>query len=79
MQVYLSDELYKMVKMHHLRASELLQDAVRAELRRQRLLAETDRYVDDLVAQVGKPTARQRARAKSIVQQIGARKRRKAG
>ena len=37
-------------------ASELLQKAVRAELRRLDLLAETDRYVADLVAEVGPPS-----------------------
>ena len=44
MQVYLPDDLYKLVKARSLPASELLQKAVRAELRRLELLAETDRY-----------------------------------
>ena len=34
-------------------ASELLQDAVRAELHRQGLLEETDRYVAQLIDQAG--------------------------
>jgi hypothetical protein len=38
MQVYLPDDLYKAVKERRLPASELLQEAVRAELRRQELL-----------------------------------------
>lgn len=63
MQVYLPDDLYKLVKARGLPASELLQKAVRAELRRLELLDETDRYVADLVAEVGPPTAAQRARA----------------
>jgi post-segregation antitoxin (ccd killing protein) len=78
MQVYLPDDLYEVVKTRRLAASELLQNAVRAEVHRQELLAETDKYLADLVAQVGKPTARQRARAKNTVERI-ARRARKAG
>jgi post-segregation antitoxin (ccd killing protein) len=63
MQVYLPDDLYKLVKARGLPASELLQKAVRAELRRLELLAETDRYIADLVAEIGPPTAAQRKRA----------------
>ena len=43
MQVYLPDDLYDLVKARGLPASELLQKAVRAEVRRLDLLAETDR------------------------------------
>jgi post-segregation antitoxin (ccd killing protein) len=62
MQVYLPDDLYELVKARSLPASELLQKAVRAELRRLDLLAQTDRYVAELVAEVGPPAADQRAR-----------------
>ena len=79
MQVYLPDKLYKLVKARRLPASELLQDAVRAEVRRRELLAEADKYLADLVAHVGKPTARQRARARAVAQQIVGRTRRKVG
>ena len=48
MQVYLPDDLYAKVKSRGLPASELLQQAVRAELRRQDLLAETDKYLTSL-------------------------------
>jgi post-segregation antitoxin (ccd killing protein) len=75
MQVYLPDDLYKLVKTRRLAASELLQNAVREEVRRQDLLAETDKYLAELVKQVGTPTARQRARAKSIAQRIAGRAR----
>jgi hypothetical protein len=78
MQVYLPDDLYKLVKTGHLPASELLQQAVRAEARRREILRETDRYVADLAAQVGRPDARQRAHAKAIVQRVVERRRRKA-
>jgi hypothetical protein len=40
MQVYLPDDLYDLVKKRRLPASELLQDAVRAEVRRRQLLEE---------------------------------------
>jgi hypothetical protein len=75
MQVYLPDELYKLVKARRLPASELLQDAVRAELRRQELVAKGDKYLADLIADVGEPDARQRTRARAIAQRIGERKR----
>jgi post-segregation antitoxin (ccd killing protein) len=70
MQVYLPDGLYELVKTHSLPASELLQKAVRAELHRQELLSETDRYVADLVAEVGTPTTAQRTRAAAIARRL---------
>ena len=79
MQVYLPDELYELLKARQLPASELLQKAVRAELRRLDLLAETDRYVADLVSQVGQPGKVERARAGALVARITKRSRRKAG
>ncbi|MET0595647.1 MAG: hypothetical protein ABW133_23320 [Polyangiaceae bacterium] len=79
MQVYLPDELYKLVKAKRLPASELLQEAVRAEARRRELLAETDKYLDELTAKVGAPSARHRAKAKAVVQRIVGPSRRKAG
>jgi hypothetical protein len=56
-----------------------LQLAVRAEVRRLELLAETDKYLAELVAHVGKPSARSRAKASAIVRQITAKPRRKVG
>jgi post-segregation antitoxin (ccd killing protein) len=80
MQVYLPDDLYELVKARNLPASELLQRAVRAEVRRLDLLAETDRYVADLVAEVGHPTAAQRARARVVAERVArGMKKRKAG
>ncbi|MGD0950689.1 MAG: hypothetical protein ABSA52_25170 [Candidatus Binatia bacterium] len=77
MQVYLPDDLYELLKARDLPASELLQKAVRAEVRRLDLLAETERYVADLVAEVGPPTAGQRARALVVAQRLTRRPRRK--
>jgi post-segregation antitoxin (ccd killing protein) len=78
-QVYLPDDLYKQVKTRGLPASELLQKAVRVELRRLELLAETDRYVADLVAEVGPPTAAQRTRATTVARRLAQRSTRQAG
>lgn len=79
MQVYLPDELYKQVKARGLPASEILQKAVRAELRRLDLLAETERYVDRLVAEVGAPTDEDLKDADAVAERLARRRTRKAG
>jgi hypothetical protein len=68
-----------LVKTRGLPASELLQEAVRAELRRLELLTATDRYVEDLLAEVGPPTAAQRTRAAAIARRLARRPARQAG
>ena len=75
MQVYLPEDLYEQVKARGLPTSELLQKAVRAELRRQDLLAETDRYVADLIAEVGPPSAAERTRAAAVARRLAPRRR----
>lgn len=79
MQVYLPKDLYKTVKGRRLPASELLQDAVRAEMRRRELEAATEKYLTELAAEAGEPTPRQRARAAAVARGIAARPHRKAG
>ena len=79
MQVYLPEAMYEQVKARGLPVSELLQKAVRAELRRQDLLAETDRYLADLIAEVGAPSAAQRTRAGAVARRLSRRPVRKAG
>lgn len=79
MQVYLPDELYKAVKERDLPASELLQEAVAAEVRRQRLSEEAEGYVSELVAEVGEPSLRERARAAAIARRIRDRAAARAG
>lgn len=79
MQVYLPEAMYEQVKARGLPVSELLQKAVQAELRRQDLLAETDRYVGDLIAEVGAPSAAQRARAGAAARRLSRRAVRQAG
>lgn len=70
MQVYLPDGLYEQVKARGLPASELLQKAVRAELRRLDLFAEADLYVAELVAKVGLPTTAQRTSAATVARRL---------
>ena len=69
-QVYLPDSLYFELKNRDLPASELLQIAVRAEIERRDALDATDQYLADLAAEVGEPSARDRARARLIVRRI---------
>jgi post-segregation antitoxin (ccd killing protein) len=73
MQVDLPDGLYEEIKARGLPASKLLQKAVSAELRRLDLLAETDRYVADLIAEVGAPSAAQRKRAATVARRLSRR------
>ena len=70
MQVYLPDDLYRAIKDRELPASELLQAAVRAELRHQEILEQTDRYIAELIAEVGEPTAEAVARAEALSSRI---------
>ena len=70
MQVYLPDELYAAVKERQLSPSELLQDAVRSEVRRRALLEETDRYLADLVDEVGAPSQGAIANATNLARRI---------
>ena len=79
MQVYLPTDLYEMVKERRLPASELLQNAVRTEVRRRKLESASRRYTTELAAQVGQPAPRERARAVAVAQRIAARTDRKAG
>lgn len=79
MQVYLPEAMYEQVKTRGLPVSELLQKAVQAELRRQDLLVETDRYLADLIAEVGAPSVAQRARAGTVARRLSRRPVRKAG
>ena len=79
MQVYLPDALYGLVKKRRLPASELLQRAVRAELRRLDLIAESDRYVAGLVSRIGEPTAVARSHARAVAGRIAKHTARKVG
>jgi hypothetical protein len=67
MQVYLPEPLYSRVKERGLPVSEVLQKALAAELRRLDLLAAAELYVQELVAEVGEPSADDIARAEAYV------------
>lgn len=70
MQVYLPDALYREVKARGLPASELLQEAVAAEVRRQELETRADEYVAELIADVGEPSESAMARADALAWRI---------
>ncbi len=79
LQVYLPDELYDALKRRDLPASELLQEAVRAELERRDALDATDEYLTALAHEVGEPTQRQLSRADAIARRIRNRQLNRAG
>jgi hypothetical protein len=70
MQVYLTEALYRQLKRRRLHASHLLQEGVLEEIRRQDLSAEADRYVTELVAEVGEPSTDARSWARAIARGI---------
>lgn len=78
-QVYLPEAMYAQVKARGLPVSELLQKALEAEMRRQDLLAETDRYLDNLITEAGAPSPGQRSRANATARRVARRASRKAG
>jgi len=73
LQVDLPDDLYRAVKELGLPASELLQEALRREMRRRRLPDATDEYLAELIAEVGEPSAEDKAWAKALVDRIAQR------
>ena len=66
MQVYLSEELYAAVKEYKMPASKLLQDAVRTDLRRRELIEGARRYLEELIEEVGEPSAEEVAAAETL-------------
>ena len=73
LQVDLPDDLYRAVKELGLPASESLQEALRGKMRRRRLLDATDEYLAELIAEVGEPSAEDKAWAKALVDRIAQR------
>jgi len=69
-QVYLPDPLYDEVKNLQLPASEMLQEAVKAELTRREKFAEMDAYIADLEGEVGPPSEADLAWAADIEKQL---------
>lgn len=79
LQVYLPDDLYDALKSRGLPASELLQEAVRAELERRVALDATDDHLATLADEVGEPSRREMSRADAIVRRIRDRQLNQAG
>jgi hypothetical protein len=77
MQVCLPGELIEAVRARRLPVSEILQTAVRAELRRLDFLAETDRYIEQLTSHVGAPRPADRSRARALAARVANRRRRR--
>src|SRR5215218_3269282 len=73
-QIYLPDDLYAEVKSRKLRASEVAQQALRAEIRRQELADAADEYLQELIEEVGEPTPEELAWAEELVARIKAHK-----
>jgi hypothetical protein len=72
MQIYLPDDLYAEVKRRKLRASELTQHALRAEIRRQDLIDAANEYLEELIHEFGEPSPEDLARAEELVGRIKA-------
>jgi hypothetical protein len=70
MQIYLPDDLYDEVKARKLPASELLQNAVRAELRRLKLIDEAEQYLKEMIDEFGEPDPADIAWAEDFVADI---------
>ena len=70
MQVYLSDDLYKIVKSQGLSASRLLQDAIRDHCQRQEKIAEAHAYAQEIFAEFGPPTAEDIEWAENLAREI---------
>lgn len=78
MQVYLPEPLYAEVKSRKLRVSELLQEAIRVEIRRRDLVAEGERYVAELRAEVGESDPADVAWARDLARRLARRDERAA-
>lgn len=72
MQIYLPDDLYAEVKTRKLPASELLQKAIRAEIRREDQLLAMAEFVEDAIHEFGEPSAEALAEAEEFVARIKA-------
>jgi post-segregation antitoxin (ccd killing protein) len=79
MQVYLPDDLFALVKDEGLPASELLQAAIRAEVKRRALAKAADKYTAELVRKVGAPTDKEKADARAFAERLVRKSSRKAG
>jgi hypothetical protein len=70
LQVHLPEDLYREVKARHIKVSDLLEQAVRKEVLRQQRIEGIDRYIADLVAEVGEPSPEDETRAAALVDRL---------
>ena len=73
LQVYLPEDLHREVKARSLAASELLQAAVRQEIRRLDLLITTDAHLKSLAEEAGEPTTEEAERATLVAARLARR------
>ena len=66
-RVYLPKDLHAAVKEHGFPASEMLQKAVREELRQLELIKAGEEYLADLIEEVGEPSPAHKAWAKNLL------------
>jgi post-segregation antitoxin (ccd killing protein) len=71
-QIYLPDDLYAEVKRRKLRASELAQQALRAEIRRQNLIDAANEWLAEEIAVMGEPSPEDLAWAEELVARMKA-------
>jgi hypothetical protein len=72
MQIYLPDDLYAEVKTRKLPASELLQRAIRAEIRREELILAAGEFLEDAIHEYGEPSPEDLARAEEFAARVKA-------
>ncbi len=77
--MYLPEDLYAELKAEELPASELLQEAVRVELKRRRLARAGEEYLTELLDEVGNPDAADAAWAQDLARRLARRADRAAG
>jgi hypothetical protein len=70
MHVYLPDDLYVQLKEAGMSASQLLQDAVRREIRLRELNRRTDEYLAEMDALYGPPTPEEIAEAEEWMDRV---------
>lgn len=70
LQTYLPDDLFEAVKRYELPASRLLQEAVRAELRRREAIEVANRYATALIDHFGEPSAEEYQWAEALSRDV---------
>ena len=78
MQVYLPEPLYAEVKSRELPVSQLLQEAIRVEIRRRDLIAAAEADAAELFAEVGEPEPADIAWAEDLARRLARRDERAA-